>query len=285
MRKKKAMRELCVIHLMLLVLIAPAHQERGGSAPHPVQAPLFNIIPALDPTWFQFRSQLQNFVDVQAQLDAQRAWATYRNARSAMARGDLSSAERGLMSMINNASTLDPLVFSLLASLEALRGHSASATRSNATAARLSSPRRPCPAYPPRPHQPLPNATAIAAYAPLHAAMLRPTPTLSGRGGGGAAAAEQGPGGRSGGGAGKRGAEEEEEEEGGKGGGRRFLVCQPTFGLGNRVNALIMCWAVAIATRRALLVHWNCVSCARPLEARTDRAPLTPNGLGVAAHA
>lgn len=43
--------------------------------------------------------------------------------------------------------------------------------------------------------------------------------------------------------------------------GRRFLVCQPTFGLGNRINALMMCWAMAFASRRALLLHWNCVSC------------------------
>ena len=44
-------------------------------------------------------------------------------------------------------------------------------------------------------------------------------------------------------------------------GGARFLICQPSFGLGNRVNAIMMCMAVAVATRRALLVHWNCFLC------------------------
>jgi len=41
----------------------------------------------------------------------------------------------------------------------------------------------------------------------------------------------------------------------------RFLVCQPTFGLGNRVNAMMMCMTVALLTGRVLFLHWNCMSC------------------------
>mmetsp|Transcript_19083 Transcript_19083/g.62874 ORF Transcript_19083/g.62874 Transcript_19083/m.62874 type:complete len:627 (-) Transcript_19083:7062-8942(-) len=41
----------------------------------------------------------------------------------------------------------------------------------------------------------------------------------------------------------------------------RFLVCQPTFGLGNRMNAMMMCMTLAMMTGRVLLLHWNCLSC------------------------
>jgi hypothetical protein len=49
--------------------------------------------------------------------------------------------------------------------------------------------------------------------------------------------------------------------EGAVGSSDRLLVCQPTFGLGNRINALILCQALALATRRRMLVHWNCAFC------------------------
>ena len=41
----------------------------------------------------------------------------------------------------------------------------------------------------------------------------------------------------------------------------RLLVCQPTFGLGNRINAVMMCQALALATRRRMVLHWNCIYC------------------------
>jgi hypothetical protein len=37
----------------------------------------------------------------------------------------------------------------------------------------------------------------------------------------------------------------------------RLLVCRPSFGQGNRLNALLACLAVAMATDRALLVDWG----------------------------
>lgn len=57
-------------------------------------------------------------------------------------------------------------------------------------------------------------------------------------------------------------------------GGARFLVCQPSFGLGNRVNAIMMCAAAALATKRALLVHWNCFLCHDQVPSPPPLSPL-----------
>ncbi len=37
----------------------------------------------------------------------------------------------------------------------------------------------------------------------------------------------------------------------------RILVCQPFFGQGNRLNALLSCLSMAMATDRVLLVDWH----------------------------
>lgn len=41
--------------------------------------------------------------------------------------------------------------------------------------------------------------------------------------------------------------------------GGKFLLCQPTSGFGNQFNAIMSCFAIALATDRALLLDWEAI--------------------------
>jgi len=41
--------------------------------------------------------------------------------------------------------------------------------------------------------------------------------------------------------------------------GGKFLLCQPTSGFGNQFNAIMSCFALALATDRAMLLDWEAV--------------------------
>ena len=212
---------------LIFCLILPA-SNRGTSCEDPVSAALFNVYPALEPNWHFHRSQLEKYVDVESQLESIRSWAIYRNIHSKVLLGVFSeSLFSSMLTEISNRTSyyLESEIYEIFARLELMRGNPKSAKRSQKAAMRLFSSLHFCSGqagYTSRLYQLNIVRQGLNEYVHFHKEMLAAGNDLR---------------------------------------GRRFLVCQPTFGLGNRINALMMCFAMAVASRRAVLVHWNCVSC------------------------
>jgi hypothetical protein len=225
-----------VINFLLIIdaslFAAPASDNCLINEKWPEFSPLFHIIPALEPNWVSYRSQLENYVDIRAQLTVYESWSEYRKIRDQIFEGrvfdEMKSAllhkhiHRKLLQLT------EPETYEIIAAIEQLRGNASVAFRSRLTSLRLVSSYRSCSSFR-KEFSKIHNATALASFIQFQKEIQRrwqPPPT------------------------GKSSLKD-----------CRFLVCQPTFGLGNRINALMMCWALALASRRALLIHWNCMSC------------------------
>jgi len=231
----------------------PAAVREGWNLAGIRGGPLVELFPALEPLWDQHRQAISSLIDVDAQLAriALAECVSEGAAAGAIAPGPAGSNETMLISeearlsaaraavrCAEDAAGARPAALAgpsdellLLCNAVALLRNASADARCRAAARRLGLAPRP---VPPQRGDGAAGQSPLRAYTAWHAAGLAHGPYAP------AAPAPAAPA---------------------PAGPPRWLVCQPAFGLGNRVNALLTCFAVALATRRRLLLHWNCLSC------------------------